>query len=276
VSGRWGFASGITQADWVIGGFRVPGNGTGGEDRLMVAIVPRHEAQVIDNWHVAGLQGSGSFDFRLDEVYVPAEMTFERAASACRGGALFNAEAHVFLSNELPPLAAGIARRALDEVTALAGSTSRLPGGPTLSERAAFHKELGRGEVRIRAARCVHRDTVSAAYEAALSGAASPAETDGVHVAIAASSVYAVETCAEVVADLFRYGGGRVLSLAVPLQRYLRDILATRQHIGLSEENYERAGRYRLRAGTLADLCRAGLPAFQALARQDVGRDVPP
>ena len=41
-----------------------------------------------------------------------------------------------------------------------------------------------------------------------------------------AASVYTVETCAEVIADLFRYGGGRVLSLASPLQRYLRDALA--------------------------------------------------
>jgi indole-3-acetate monooxygenase len=56
----------------------------------------------------------------------------------------------------------------------------------------------------------------------------------------------AVETCAEVIADLFRYGGGRVLSLASPLQRYLRDALAASQHIGVSEENYERLGRLRI------------------------------
>jgi hypothetical protein len=31
-----------------------------------------------------------------------------------------------------------------------------------------------------------------------------------------------------------------------PLQRYLRDVLAARQHIGVSEENYERAGRHRI------------------------------
>ena len=64
---------------------------------------------------------------------------------------------------------------------------------------------------------------------------------------MAAASVYTVETCAEVIADLFRYGGGRVLSLASPMQRYLRDALAASQHIGVSEENYERAGRERIR-----------------------------
>jgi alkylation response protein AidB-like acyl-CoA dehydrogenase len=246
VSGRWGFASGIAQADWLLGGFRVP---AAGGDRLMVAVVPRDQAEVIDNWHVMGLRGSGSFDFRLDEVFVPAEMTFERAASACRGGPLFHAEAHVFLSNELPPLAVGIARRALDEMAALAGRTSRWPGGPVLAERAVFRQEVGRAEARLRAARLVHRDAVAMAYEAARTGAG---DLEGVHVGIAASSVYAVETCCDVIGGLFRYGGGRVLPASQPMQRYLRDCLATRQHIGLSEENYERAGRHRLQAARSA------------------------
>jgi alkylation response protein AidB-like acyl-CoA dehydrogenase len=245
VSGRWGFASGIAQADWVIGGFRVPGGDGGDGDRFLVAIVPRDQAQVIDNWHVAGLRGTGSFDFRLADVFVPAERTFPRAASACRGGALFRQEAHVFLSNELPPLAVGIARRALDEMAAGAGRTARFPGGPALRERPAFHFELGRAQTRIAAARLAHRDAVARAYEVAAGGAR---EVEGAHLGVAAASVYAVETCAEVVADLFRYGGGRVLSLASPMQRYLRDLLATRQHIGLSEENYERAGRFRVQA----------------------------
>jgi len=263
VSGSWGFASGVAYADWLIGGFRVPGgDGEPGQpDRLLVAVVPRDQVQIIDNWRVAGLQGSGGFDFRMADVFVPAELTFERAASACRGGAVFRQEAHVFLSNEVPPLCVGIARRALDEMTGLAGRTARFPGGPALADRAVFHKELGRAETRLRAARLAHRHAVVAALAAAARadgatpGSAHPADAvaatsdvDGAHAAVAAASVYTVETCAEVIADLFRYGGGRVLSLASPLQRYLRDLLAARQHIGVSEENYERLGRARLRS----------------------------
>ena len=230
VSGRWGFASGVAHADWLLAGFRDTG------DRLLVGVVPREHARVVGNWRVAGLQGTGSFDFRLDEVFVPAELTFERAASACRGGALFRQEAHVFLSNEVPPLCVGVARRALDAMTGLA----ELAG-----ERAVFRAELGRAETRVRAARLVHRDAVEAAWTAARASGGTP---DSVHVAVAAASVYAVETCADVIAGLFRYGGDRVLSLSSPMQRYLRDTLAARQHIGVSEENYERAGRERIRS----------------------------
>jgi alkylation response protein AidB-like acyl-CoA dehydrogenase len=99
VSGQWSFASGCAHADWLIGGFR----SASPDGQPMVAIVPAEQATVVDNWRVAGLRGSGSFDFRLEEVFVPAELTFARAASACRGGALFNVEAHVFLSNSARP-----------------------------------------------------------------------------------------------------------------------------------------------------------------------------
>ena len=64
--------------------------------------------------------------------------------------------------------------------------------------------------------------------------------------ALTTASVFTVETCADVVSDLFRYGGGRVLSLSSPMQRYLRDVLAARQHVALTEEFYEAAGRERI------------------------------
>jgi alkylation response protein AidB-like acyl-CoA dehydrogenase len=239
VSGRWGFASGIMHASWVIAGFRV----TGEDGRMLVFIAPKDETEVIDNWHVAGLVGTGSMDFSMDEVFVPEEMTYERAAPAARGGALWRQDGILFVSNEVPPLCVGLARRALDDMTELASGTARFPGGATLAERAVFHKELGRAEIKVRAARLVHRDAIETTWEATLAGnAVSLAQLADV----AAASVFAVETCAEVVTDLFRYGGGRVLSLSHPMQRHLRNALAARQHVAVSEEFYEAVGRERI------------------------------
>jgi hypothetical protein len=48
------------------------------------------------------------------------------------------------------------------------------------------------------------------------------------------------------VSRIFRYGGGRVLSLGNPLQRHLRNLTAAMQHVYLSDENYENAGRARI------------------------------
>lgn len=255
VTGRWGFSSGIVHADWLIGAFKPDGAGAGdsgasgaaetGFGRMVVFLVPKTQAEVIDNWHVAGLQGTGSLDFSVDGIFVPEELTYDLGIPAERGGDLFRLGMPAFVSNEVPPLAIGLARRALDDMTDLATHTARFPGGPTVSERAVFHKELGRAETRIRAARAVHREAMAAAWEAAVAGSI-PGEE--LQLAVTTASVYAVETCAEVVTDLFRYGGGRVLALANPMQRHLRNVLAARQHLALSEENYEIAGRYLLQS----------------------------
>jgi indole-3-acetate monooxygenase len=243
VSGRWGFSSGIVHADWLIGTFKAGGSDAsdGSGDGPIVFLVPKPQAEVIDNWHVAGLQGTGSLDFSLDGVFVPAEMTYELGAPAVRGGDLFRLGMPAFVSNEVPPLAIGLARRALDDMTELARHTARFPGGPTVSERVVFHKELGRADVRIRAARAVHREAMALAWESAVAGTV-PGED--VQLAVTTASIFAVETCTDVVSDLFRYGGGRVLALTNPMQRHLRNVLAARQHLALSEENYEAAGRY--------------------------------
>jgi alkylation response protein AidB-like acyl-CoA dehydrogenase len=254
VSGRWSFSSGIVHADWVIGAFKPSGgdpgtadDGTaeGGLSRMVVFLVPKAQVEVIDNWHVAGLQGTGSLDFSLDGIFVPQELTYDLGTAAVRGGDLFRLGMPAFVSNEVPPLAIGLARRALDDMTELATHTARFPGGPTVSERAVFHKELGRAETRIRAARAIHREAMAAAWESAVAGTV-PGEE--IQLAVTTASVYAVETCADVVSDLFRYGGGRVLALSNPMQRHLRNVLAARQHLALSEENYETAGRYLLQS----------------------------
>ena len=255
VTGRWGFSSGIVHADWLIGAFKPDGTGSGGEGesgaaetgfgRMVVFLIPKSQAEVIDTWHVAGLQGTGSLDFSVDGIFVPEELTYDFGIAAVRGGDLFRLGMPAFVSNEVPPLTIGLARRALDDMTDLATHTARFPGGPTVSERAVFHKELGRADTRIRAARAVHREAIAAAWEVAVAGTV-PGEE--IQLAVTTASVYAVETCAEVVSDLFRYGGGRVLALANPMQRHLRNVLAARQHLALSEENYEIAGRYLLQS----------------------------
>jgi alkylation response protein AidB-like acyl-CoA dehydrogenase len=257
VHGRWGFSSGIVHADWLIGAFKSGRAATsaaeaGGADdeaastgfgRMVVFTIPKAEAEVIDNWHVAGLQGTGSLDFSVDGIFVPAELTYELGSPAVRGGDLFRLGMPAFVSNEVPPLAIGLARRAIDDITELATHTARFPGGPTVSERAVFHHELGRAEVRVRAARAVHREAMAAAFASA---AADGAPSEEQQLAVTTASVYAVETCADVVSDLFKFGGGRALALANPMQRHLRNVLAARQHVALSEENYEAAGRYLL------------------------------
>jgi alkylation response protein AidB-like acyl-CoA dehydrogenase len=233
VSGTWSFASGITHASWAAGGCRVDD----GDIRLFC--VPKDEVTVLDTWHVAGLQGTGSNDFTLADRFVPASRTMRALGEpAKRGGALHRQPAKLFVGNELGPVAVGIARRALDDMRAAAAT----PGGgarPALADRPAFHKALGQSDAKVRAASTLYRDTVELAWERFLEGRADEPLVE----LCMARSTYAVDLCIEAVQDLFRYGGGRALALDNPMQRHLRNLIAAGQHLFLAEENFERAGK---------------------------------
>jgi alkylation response protein AidB-like acyl-CoA dehydrogenase len=241
VSGRWSFSSGINHADWVVGGCRVAGT----DDRQVLVVVPKAEATLHDTWYAAGLQGTGSGDFSLTETFVPAARTFDWAGGAAsrRGGDLFRQVPLLFVSNELGPVVVGVARRAIDDMYALAGATDRRGSRVYLSERAAFLKDIARAECRLRAARLLYRDTVAECWATARAGT----EPDAAFVPWQlARHTLVVEECAALVDGLIRYAGGRALALDHPMQRHLRNLIAARQHVYVSDENYELAGRARL------------------------------
>ncbi|MEC3975178.1 acyl-CoA dehydrogenase family protein [Amycolatopsis sp. H20-H5] len=69
VNGRWGFISGAHHAHWqeIITLSPTP---DGGMQPLM-ALVPMSEVQIVDDWHTAGLRGSGSVTTVAKDLFVP-------------------------------------------------------------------------------------------------------------------------------------------------------------------------------------------------------------
>src|SRR5581483_6273452 len=119
ISGRWSFCSGISHADWAVGGVPSPEDG-----QPLIFCVPVAEVEVHDVWHAAGLQGTASNDFSLADRFVPASRVVVGGARR-RGGRLFRQPHRVFVGNEVPPVAVGVARRALDDMAATAAATAR-------------------------------------------------------------------------------------------------------------------------------------------------------
>ncbi len=234
ITGRWSFCSGLPHADWLSGA--CPSD----DGELILFCVPKAEATVHDTWHVAGLQGTGSHDFSLDDHLVPPSRTMRLIGEpAKRGGALHRQPARVFVGNELGPVAVGIARRALDDMRGIARRTARAHGATPLRDRAAFHKALGQADAKLAAASLLYRDAVALGWRRFLQD-----DLDEELVGLTMSrTTYAVDSCIELVHDLFRFGGGRVLALDNPMQRHLRNLIAAGQHIFLTEEHFETTGR---------------------------------
>lgn len=75
LSGHWGFSSGSKHCQWAfLGGMVPPKEGEGPDYRTF--LVPISDYQIVDNWDVCGLEGTGSNDIIIKEpVFVPEHRT---------------------------------------------------------------------------------------------------------------------------------------------------------------------------------------------------------
>lgn len=73
LSGRWGWSSGCDHCSWVMLGAIVPGEG------FRTFLLPNQDYQIIDTWHSMGLQGTGSNDIVVDDVFVPDYRTHKQS-----------------------------------------------------------------------------------------------------------------------------------------------------------------------------------------------------
>ncbi len=78
LNGRWGFISGALHSHWQeIIAIRVPEDG---QPEPIMALVPIKELEIVDDWHVAGLRGTGSVTTVARDVFVPAERVLSLGA----------------------------------------------------------------------------------------------------------------------------------------------------------------------------------------------------
>ena len=81
LTGRWTFASGCHQADWMLGSSTVMAHGTprlrpDGRPDIRTFFMPVGACEILDTWHTAGLRGTGSHDWQVTDVFVPEEQSF--------------------------------------------------------------------------------------------------------------------------------------------------------------------------------------------------------
>jgi len=92
LSGHWGFSSGSKHCQWAFLGAMVPPKKAGDAPDYRTFLVPLGDYRIIDNWNVSGLEGTGSHDIIVNDVFVPEYRT-HRALDGFAGtspGCAFN------------------------------------------------------------------------------------------------------------------------------------------------------------------------------------------
>ena len=143
-----------------------------------MGIVPRDAVTITGNWDVLGLRATASYDYTVDDVFVPRAASFGYAAPGSiapihrRGGAIYDLGVLILTCVGHSAWAIGLTRRALDELRALAPTKQRMGASTTLSESERFLHDYARLEQRARAAAAHVRDTFHSAQDAAERGTA--------------------------------------------------------------------------------------------------------
>ncbi|WP_177242717.1 acyl-CoA dehydrogenase family protein [Amycolatopsis marina] len=234
VNGRWRFNSGCLHADWLMGGVTVPDES--GNPQPMLAFVPWTEATILNTWDVAGLAGTGSHDLLLTDVDVPVH----RIAPLFSGSSNFTDPLHRLSPYNIQgvlmaghPL--GVARGALDELGTLASS------GDAAVSAQELGVDLARLETELAAARSLVTSTVDGYWRELNAGDRLTTRSEA---RLALVLRHVVDTAKSIVGRAARLAGTAATEPANSvLQRCLRDIYGTGQHLAFSDDVYERNAR---------------------------------
>lgn len=75
LSGHWGFSSGSKHCKWAFLGAMVPPKAEGEAPDYRTFLVPISDYDIVDNWNVSGLEGTGSHDIVVKDAFVPEHRT---------------------------------------------------------------------------------------------------------------------------------------------------------------------------------------------------------
>jgi alkylation response protein AidB-like acyl-CoA dehydrogenase len=241
VSGRWAWGSGCTGADLIGVGIKPEGATPEGSQSLpRIAVMPRSHVKIVPNWDVNGLKGTGSHDMVVENVRVPESWTFTRGGASSLETPLYRYPSMALAAQVLAVVALGVARAALDDLTALAGERSSITGAPVLAERAYLQSDLAKAEAALRAARAFFYESTEQAYGQILAGDTLDAQGRNL---LRLSATHAAQAGADAAHTAYRLSGTTGIFRDHPIARRFQDALIVPQHAFLSEGTWQQAGR---------------------------------
>ncbi len=237
VSGRWSWGSGSMGAE-VVGAGILPKNAEGsGLPRM--AVMPREKVQIVPNWDVMGLLGTGSHDIVVKDVVVPEEWTFVRGGAASLDTPLYRYPTLSFAAQVLTVVGLGIGRAAINEVLGMAAGRASVTGAPNLGERIYVQLEIARIEAELRAARSWFYEAIDDVWQVLLVGGT---PTDHQVSMLRLSTTHASRVGADVARRAQMLSGGTGVYESSPLAAQVRDAQMITQHAFMGDITYQNAG----------------------------------
>jgi 3-hydroxy-9,10-secoandrosta-1,3,5(10)-triene-9,17-dione monooxygenase len=240
LAGHWRYASGCEHCGWALLGGMVHADNTPPDWHFF--LVPRRDYQTVDTWQVAGLQGTGSIDAILDDVFVPAYRTqrlqdnflLRGAGQALNTSSLYRLPfGQIFVRGvstagigALQAMLTALIDFSRDRVSRAGGRSAENPFVQLLcAETAAAVDEMRT---------TLHRNFATL-HDYARRSETPPLELRLQHK-FQSSAV--IERCTLLASRIFKATGAAGLSDELPFGRILADLMAARQHISNQYDYY--------------------------------------
>jgi alkylation response protein AidB-like acyl-CoA dehydrogenase len=254
LTGRWPFASGSRHATWMAAhcsvyeadGETVRRDAEGTPvDRTF--IFPRASANIIDNWHVMGLKGTGSDSYAVNDLFVPQERSmtvFGRNPAERRvHGPLYLFTTHQMFGATFAAVALGVARTTLDDFVELARTKIPAPtGGSTvLRDNAVVQSQVGVAQTQLASARVFLLHAIEDAWNEAVATGAVSLEK---RVAMRMAEMHATQMARQVVDTAYHGAGATAIFEANPFERRFRDLHTVTQQVQAHFSVFEVIGKH--------------------------------
>jgi alkylation response protein AidB-like acyl-CoA dehydrogenase len=248
VDGRWPFNSGCPHAAFYqTGVFVTDGEGprmlANGAPDWRFAFFRPEQAEIVHTWDAAGLRGTGSHDLVVRGLGLPAgQFAAPMYEPARHDGPWWRIPFLTAIGMQIVGFPLGVARRALDEFTALATTKRRGGGAEPVAAGGHAQIELARAEGEVQAARAFVVDAMGDVWDSACAG--DPPDLDQ-RARMLLAGQNAMRACVSAVDAVFRLSGSAAVYSTHPLQRCFRDIHTAGQHIFYADEAWARYAKHR-------------------------------
>jgi alkylation response protein AidB-like acyl-CoA dehydrogenase len=208
------------------------------ETRFM--LLPSEACEIIDNWNVGGLRGTGSHDVAASDVFVPNSYASGFTDPHVLPEPRYRIPPFSRVIPGLGAMALGIARTAIETFTEIAGAKTPERTTQMLRDNHGAQIRVSQAESLVRSARLFLLDTLESLWRPLITTGEVTMEARG-QVRLAAS--HTVNSAVQAIDLLYLGAGASALYTSCPLERAFRDVHAITQHIGVHPRVMETTGR---------------------------------
>ena len=120
---------------------------------MRLVFFPASDGELIDTWTIGGMRGTGSHDYAIKELFIPAERTLAMDAPSRLDDPLYRFPLMALMDSMMAAVPLGIARAAIDAFIDIAGGRVAMARPRRRRNKPTVQADVGRAEAVLQAAR---------------------------------------------------------------------------------------------------------------------------